>query len=88
MTGNYGSDDHGYFNYGGGTPRAQNAATYAWDNYDIHIWTILYSNGGGDPIVMGNMVRGIGFFENTPSISALPGIYKDVAESIPTVYVD
>ncbi len=82
----------GFFNWGGssglgGNGRANLAATTAWDEYDINVWTILYSNGGGDAGVMAGLVRGAGFFQNSPNVGDLPTMYEEVARSIPTVLV-
>ncbi|MBX2799031.1 MAG: hypothetical protein KTR31_15250, partial [Myxococcales bacterium] len=78
----------GVFNCGGGNTAANDAADLAWDDYDIHIWTILYTNGSVNITQMENMVRGVGFFQNSPSALDLPEMYERVAESLPTAIVD
>ncbi|MBX2802623.1 MAG: hypothetical protein KTR31_33395 [Myxococcales bacterium] len=78
----------GVFNCGGGNSAADDAADLAYDDYDIHIWTILFSNGSINPTQMQSMVRGLGFFQNSPSASDLPDMYQNVAESLPMVMVD
>lgn len=81
--------------------RAKAAANLAEGN-GISIWTILFTNGSFDPTFMGcdptdadgdgkqddpGLTRGIGFCQSSPDPSDLPGMYRKVAESLPTAFV-
>jgi len=71
-------------------PSAQAAAQSAADNAfanDISVWTILYHNGGFDPAFMQSMVRGVGFYQDSPDSTQLSEMFRQVAESLPTAFV-
>lgn len=79
-----------------------NAAADLADANGISIWTILFHNGSFDPGIMGcdptdsdgdgeqddpGFTRGIGFCQSSPNAADLPDMYRKVAESLPTAFV-
>lgn len=81
--------------------RAKAAANLA-DANGISIWTVLFTNGSFDPAFMGcdptdadgdgqqddpGLTRGIGFCQSSPNPADLPEMYRKVAESLPTAFV-
>jgi Flp pilus assembly protein TadG len=81
---------------------ANNAANEA-QSLGISIWTVVFHNGNFDPAFMGcdptdadgdgvpdnrGLTRGIGFCQSSPDAADLPNMYRQVAESLPTAFVD
>ena len=94
-------DEEGNFDEGDAIDRAQDAADLALLN-GMSIWTVLFHNGSFDPEFMGcdptdangdgvpdnrGLTRGIGFCQSSPNASDLPQMYRQVAESLPTAFV-
>lgn len=68
---------------------AEDAADLAWGTYGISIWTItITSNGWFDTAFMDGMVRGIGFSQTSDNAAQLPAMFKQVAKSLPTAFVE
>lgn len=74
----------------GGDPAqdAVDAANDAYDNHDIHIWTILYHAGSFDAAQLAGLTRGLGFAQASNDVADLPAMYATVAEALPTAIVD
>ena len=66
---------------------AQDAADHAWDDFGISIWTIAVTSGSANAF-MSSMPRGIGFSQSSSNAAQLPAMFKKVAQSLPTVFVD
>lgn len=69
-------------NVGGGTGGAILAVDEAWRN-DIHVWSVLFDYGFGDPTFMQSLVRGDGTFLSTAVAEDLPDLYRDIALALP-----
>jgi hypothetical protein len=70
-------------------PRKQaavDAADYAWAN-GIHVWSVVYNQGGGDFSFLQSLTRGAGTAYETPDSEQLEAILLDIASSIPVVTV-
>ena len=78
----------GEFNCGGDDAGSTAAADTAWNIHDVHIWTVLFYNGGFDQAQMQSLTRGVGFYQFSPNAVDLPVMFKSVAESLPTAIVD
>ncbi len=78
----------GRFNCNGGAGAANDAADDAWNNHDVHIWTVLYHNGKFNVDQMEALIRGYGFLQFSPNPEDLPVMYATIAAALPTAIVD
>lgn len=62
--------------------RALAQADRAWAA-DISIWSLLYRNGIFDTQFMQDMVRGVGFYAESPDPADLDEMYEEVARAMP-----